>query len=164
MYKLSVIAALTALLIGCSQSGKTELQKILAEKYFRGIYGCDSSVVDNLASEDITVSYPIFQKIFNKSAIRGRVAVKRFVSHFCSVWTDARIKFHEAVAESDKVVLVWSFQARNVGSVQPGVQPRGEVERWGGITLVRFNDAGKIEAEIGEESNPGPVGRVSLQP
>ena len=160
MFKLYLILILTFLLSGCSGIGNTQEQKALAERYFRGIYGCDSTVVDDLAAVNITVSYPIFQKMFNKPAIRGRDSVRHFASHFCSRWNGAKIVFHEAVAESNKVVLVWSFKASNVGSIQPGAPPSGQEKSWGGITLIRFNKAGEIEAEIGEESEPGPIERI----
>ena len=160
MIKLFSIVMLMFLLNGCSRLGNKQELKTIAERYFCGIYGCDSTVVDDLAADNITISYPIFQKIFNKPAIRGRDAVKHFSSHFCSRWNEAKITFHETVAESSKVVLIWSFKARNVGALQPDVPPTGEVKSSGGITLIRFNKAGKIEAEIGEESEPGPIERI----
>lgn len=161
MFRFYLIGMIMVLIIGCDQTGKIEQQKTIAEKYFRGIYGCDSTVVDELASDNITVSYPIFQKIFNKSAIRGKDAVRNLANRFCSRWSEPKVTFHEAVAESDKVMFVWSFKARNVGSIQPGVSPTGQEESWGGITFIRFNKDGKIEAEIGEESSPGPIGRIT---
>jgi hypothetical protein len=113
-----------------------------------------------LAGDDIVVSYPIFEKLFNTSAIRGREAVKDFATGFCERWEGARVTIHEAVVEKDRVVLVWSFRARNVGSAQPDVAPTNQEHSWGGITLYRFDGEGKIVAEIGEESAPGPVERV----
>jgi hypothetical protein len=44
--------------------------------------------------------------------------------------------------------------------IQSGVPPTGQKKSWGGITLIRFNEAGKIEAEIGEESEPGSIERM----
>jgi hypothetical protein len=40
------------------------------------------------------------------------------------------------------------------------VTPTNEEHSWGGITLYRFDEEGKIVAEIGEESAPGPLERV----
>ena len=152
--------AIIILLSGCKATDNTQQQKTLAEKYFRGVYGSDSTVVDELCTDDIVVSYPIIQQLFNKPAIRGRDAVRHFASGFSNRWSDTKIKFHEAIAESNKVVLVWSFQGRNIGSPSPDVQPTEKVKSWGGITLIRFNKAGKIVAEIGEESEPGPFERL----
>jgi ketosteroid isomerase-like protein len=130
----------------------------VAKRYFRGVYGCDSAVVDDLASDDIVVSYPVFETLFGKPALRGREAVRAFAVRFCGKWGDPHIEFHEAVSEGDRVVLLWSFRARDTGSTPPGQE-----HRWGGLTLFRFDQAGKVEAEVGEESEPGPMGRLGGQ-
>ena len=134
--------------------------KTLAERYFRGVYSCDLSVIDELASEDIVVSYPIFEKILNKHSIQGRLAVRDFNAGFCKRWTDMHITIHESIAENNQAVLIWSYRAKNIGSAIQGQEPSNKEESWGGITLIRFNKAGKISAEIGEESAPGPFARI----
>ena len=161
MSKLYLVVIILLLLPGCNRHENGQEQKALAEQYIRGVYECDSTIVDNLAADSIVISYPIFEKLFNTPAIRGKDAVRNFVGHFCSRWKEQKYTFHEAIAESGKVVLVWSFKARYVGPQQPGGPPANQVQKWGGITLIRFNEAGKIEAEIGEESDPGPYGRVA---
>lgn len=163
MSKLYLLALFLLLLNGCGRHENGQEQKKLAEQYIRGVYGCDSTVVDNLAADSIIISYPIFEKLFNTPAIKGKDAVRHFVSHFCNSWKEPRYTFHEAIAESGKVVLVWSFKARYVGPPQPGVPPTNQEKSWGGITFIRFNDAGKIAAEIGEESDPGPYERVKQE-
>jgi ketosteroid isomerase-like protein len=127
----------------------------LAERYFRGVYGCDAAVVDDLASDDIVVTYPVFATIFGKPALRGREAVKAFALRFCQKWTGAHIELHDAISDADRVVLLWSFSARDTAS-----EPPGQEHSWGGITLLRFDQHGKVVAEIGEESEPGPMGRL----
>lgn len=134
--------------------------KAVAERYFKAIYRCQLSVIDELAGRDIVISYPIFQTVYHTPAIRGREAVKRFASSFCSKWADAQFAIDEAVEEGNRVAIVWSFQARNVGEIQPGVQPDDQLHTWGGISLLRFDSAGKIVEEIGEESEPGPAARL----
>ena len=59
-----------------------------AERFFRGIFGCNPSVVDDQATEDVAISYPIFAKLFNAPVIRGRKAVKGFATGFFSRWTN----------------------------------------------------------------------------
>ena len=159
----SMVAALL-MLSGCvSQSGHvvtmTE-RKASAERFFRGVYGCDPPAVDDLAADDIVVSYPNFETIFGMSAIRGREAVKKFANGFCQRWADAQITIHEAIGDGKTVVLLWSFRGRNVGSRPDGPPATNQEHSWGGITLFRFDKDGKIVAEIGEESDPGPVHRV----
>jgi SnoaL-like domain len=128
----------------------------IAERYFRGVYGCNPAVVEELASPDIVVTYPIFQSLFGKPALRGRDAVEAFAEHFCRKWANPEVVLHDTVSDEQRVVLVWSFSARDTEAA-PG-EPASE---WGGISLFRFDAEGQIIAEIGEESAPGPIGRLS---
>jgi hypothetical protein len=52
-----------------------EERKTQAERFSRGIYGGDPSVVDDLAAKDLVASYPIFESLFGTPAIRGRAAL-----------------------------------------------------------------------------------------
>jgi uncharacterized protein (TIGR02246 family) len=131
------------------------------ERFMRGVYGCDPSVVDALAADSVVLSYPIFEQLYHTPALRGRPAVRSFAEGFCSRWKEGRLTVHESLADGDNVVLVWSFRARFVGSESPGGPAAGEEQAWGGITFYRFDDSGKITAEIGEESTPGPMARVA---
>ena len=137
-------------------------RKALAETFFRGVFGGDSSVVDELSAEDVVVSYPMFAELFDTPVLRGRQEVREFAIGFAGRWVDANITIHESLAEADNVVLVWSFQARNVGSTRADQSPTGQVHSWGGISLFRFDGTGRIVAEIGEESTPGPFRRAGL--
>lgn len=132
----------------------------LAKEWFQGIYGSDSKVVDRLAADDVFVTYPIFKTLFNTSVVRGKQAVKKFAIGFGEIWKETEIQYHETIIQGNQVVLVWSFKGRNVASISEGVKPTNEIHSWGGITLIRFNKNGMIEAEIGEESEPGPIGRL----
>jgi hypothetical protein len=133
----------------------------IARRWFRGVYESDPTVVSELAAKDIVISYPIFQKLFGKPALRGKEAAKGFASGFSQRWTETEVTFHETVVKDSQVFLVWSFKGRNVGCVRDDTEPTREIHEWGGITLIRFNDEGKIVAEIGEESEPGPMGRLN---
>lgn len=161
----TIVAVLSTLsvLIGCSTSddASTTERKVQAERFFRGIYGCNSSVVNELAADSVETSYPIFAELYGTPAFRGQEAVRGFAERFCSRWKEAQFTFHESLVEGDNVVLVWSFRARFVGSESPMGPAPGEEQEWGGITLFRFDDSGKIVAEIGEESVPGPMARVA---
>lgn len=135
-------------------------RKALAERFFRGIYGGDPSVVDDLAADDIEISYPIFQSILGKPTLRGRQAVREFARGFGRRWSDSQISIEEAVEAGDRVVLRWSYRARNVGSRPGGPPPTHRLHRWTGITMYRFDGTGRIVSEVGEESEPVPVERV----
>jgi len=154
---------LLVLLVNACSNTSADMEaerKAQAERFFRGVYGGDPSVVDDLAGDEIAATYPIFEKLFNTPVIKGREAVKKFATGFATRWTDAQITIHEAIAEDDRVVLLWSFRARNISTVQEDGQPTIQERSWGGITLIRFNESGKIVAEIGEESEPGPFKRL----
>ena len=131
-----------------------ETNRNKAERYFRAVYEGKTSEVEVLADVEIISSYPIFKKLFNTNSIRGLEAVKKFASGFSSRWLGTQITIHEAVVDGNSVVLIWGFQGRNESTNQQ--------HSWGGITLFRFNAAGKIVAEIGEESEPGPIERVLI--
>jgi hypothetical protein len=162
MQNFSLIIVLLVSLNGCTNGvPDVKAERVaLAERWFRGVYGSDPTVVDDLGSDDIVVSYPIFETLFAVPAIRGRDAVKGFATGFCSRWADTEVTFHETVVEGDRVILIWSFQGRNVGSARKDRPPTNQVHNWGGITLVRFDGAGKIVEEVGEESEPGPFKRL----
>jgi len=134
---------------------------MLAEQFFRGVYGGNPEVIDELAAEDVVLSYPVFEKVLGKPTIEGRDAAKAFATRFGKKWADPRITVDETVSDGDRVVLVWSFRARDIGSVQDGQSASGREHSWGGISLFRFNDTGKILVEIGEESEPGPFQRLT---
>jgi ketosteroid isomerase-like protein len=162
--------AINILLVGCcalaiisscnSKQPNAEQRKEMAEQLFRSIYGGDPSSIDNLVSDDIVSSYPIFEQIFGTKAINGRKALKGFAEGFNERWDDAQVTIHEAIAENKSVVLVWSFSAKRMKTAQDSSVVAGQQYSWGGITLFHFNDEGKIRAEIGEESSPGPFERI----
>lgn len=124
----------------------------LAKHFFVDVYQGRPAVVDELAADDIVATYPIFTRIFDTPVLRGREAYKRHAVNFSQTWKNGEVVIHDELVEGNTVVLVWSFQANLAAT--------GEPSRWGGITLIRFDDAGKVVAEIGEESDPGPQARL----
>lgn len=141
--------------------GSTMNYKSLAMKWFEGVYGSNPSVVDELAAENVIVSYPIFQKLYGRPIVSGKEAVRDFAVGFGRSWVETEVTFHETVVQDNQVVLIWSFKGRNVGSPSEDIKPTNKIQSWGGITLIRFNPEGRIVAEIGEESEPGPIERLS---
>lgn len=148
--------------LGDTLAAPTGNHAAVAEHFIRGLYGCDPSVVDELASEEITVSYPIFSKIWGTSALRGREAVRALAKNFCEHWADGEITIHDTVSEGNRVVLLWSFSGRNVGPLG-GNPPTQKEHSWGGISMFRFDDEGRIIEELGEESDPGPFERLATE-
>lgn len=99
-------------------------------------------------------------KLFDTPTLQGREAHIQHALNFSNTWNNAKVTIHEAIAEGDKVVLIWSFRAIRVTSdPTPGASLKEE-HRWGGFTLLRFDNTGEVILEVGEESEPGPQERL----
>ena len=157
-----LIIILALVLISACQQGKSTHQehKNLAEQLLRSVYVGDTARINDMVSDDIVSTYPVFSQLFGTSALRGREAYEKFAMGFSERWNDAKIIFQEAIAEDTSVVLVWSFIATRMTTTPDSSFVAGREYSWGGITLFHFNESGKITAEIGEESSPGPIGRL----
>ncbi|MGB0714903.1 MAG: nuclear transport factor 2 family protein [Phycisphaerae bacterium] len=143
----------------------TRQSATIAEQYFRAVYSGDVELVEELTADDVVVSYPVFQRVFNKPALEGRQDVAAFSRRFSSRWADREITIHDTLTDGDDVAIIWSFRARptDTDGLQSGGSPYDDdkgLRDWGGISIVRLNSAGKIVAEFGEESEPGPMGRM----
>ncbi|MBZ0328300.1 MAG: ester cyclase [Altibacter sp.] len=162
VFKVLLVGLCTISMFCACESKQTESEqhKDMAKQLFRSIYGGDPSLIDNLVSDDVISSYPIFEQLFGTKAINGRESLKNFATGFGERWNDANVTFHEAIAENKRVVLVWSFSATRVKTEQDSSVVAGKQYNWGGITIFHFNEDGKIIAEIGEESSPGPFERI----
>ncbi|MBD3298980.1 MAG: hypothetical protein GF341_10015 [candidate division Zixibacteria bacterium] len=134
---------------------------VIARRWFRGVYGDNPAVVDQLGADNVVVSYPIFEKLFNQPVIRGKANVQKFAAGFSERWDDTQVTFHDVIGQGNRVALVWSVTGRQVATVDGGPPATTEMQSWGGMTLIRFNADGKIVEEVGEESAPGPYGRIA---
>jgi hypothetical protein len=159
----SLIAAMVLLLGGCVKPNlnQSTVPVPTAQRFFSGIYACDPSVVDALADDSVRISYPIFSAIFGKPVLKGKSEVKAFATRFCSRWRNPVVRFDESFGSQDRVVLVWSFTAQSSGEGSDESVSADSVHSWGGISVIRFNSVGKIVEELGEESTPGPYGRLA---
>lgn len=159
--QLSIFFLCTCLLSGCNETNNTsEERKIRAEELFRSVYGGDPSQIDSLVTDNVISTYPIFERLFDEKAIRGRDSYKDFSIGFSERWNQAHVTINEAIAEDNNVVLVWTFKAKKIGTTPDSSYVDGQQYSWGGITLFQFDESGKITAEIGEESSPGPFERI----
>lgn len=131
-----------------------------AVRFFHAVFGGRPSDIDELAGDDVVVTYPIFQRLLSKPTVRGREELIAFATRFSTTWTDARITVEETIAQGNSVVLMWTFTARNTGPGATGDPPSNKEASWGGLSLYRFDEHGKITTEIGEESFPGPAARL----
>ena len=142
------------LLIGCAASpqGPNAANKAAAERFLPNVYGGDGSAIDELAAADIVVSYPAF-------TVQGTEALREVSRSFAARCPELLTTIHESVAEGDLVVLVWSAEGRCVGP--EGVDSQAAQLTLGGISVYQFDADGRIVREVGEDSMPGPYGRLS---
>ena len=84
IFKILLVGfSIISMLCACnSEQTDTEQHIDMAEQLFRSIYGGDPSLIDNLVSDDIVSSYPIFEQLFGTKAIRGRESLKNFAIGF----------------------------------------------------------------------------------
>lgn len=143
------------LFAGCSDQGSANEET--AQRFFRAVYGCSGESLDSLASPDVRMSYPIFEERLGTSVLEGREAVKEFSSGFCQRWSDPEVAIDKVVSGPGVVALVWSYSA--VSAVDAGPAPTRSA--WGGISVFELDAQGRVAAEYGEESTPGPTARMA---
>jgi len=158
---LYVCLILIAPVISLSYSDKsnqqgTELKKEHAKQFFRNVYAGDSSVLEELIDDNFVSTYPAYKELFNKPGFKGKKEFIDFSNGFKQRWKEGEIVFHEIIAEDNRVVLLWSFSAKRTSSTNPMDVNAAQKFTWGGITMIYFNQSGKIIAEVGLENDPGP--------
>lgn len=153
----SVCGVLAVLFVAgsCTEPGASEPET--AERFFRAVYGCTGETLDSLASAGVRMSYPIFAERLGMPVLEGRDAVQQFSAGFCQRWRDPEVVIHEVVSDPGRVVLVWSYSAL-AEAAPDSAQTRAS---WGGISVFEFDAHGRVVAEYGEESTPGPEARMS---
>lgn len=149
-------------IVACSQSGPVPQADLpgIAESFFDAVYGCAPERLTKLASPDVSISYPIFSTLYGTPVIRGLEAVAEFSGNFCRRWSDGVLSIDEAIVEGNRAVLVWSFSATDRMASDSSVARQS----WGGISVFRFDEDGRVVEEFGEESTPGPTARRAGPP
>ena len=135
---------------------KLEKNKAIARR-FSQVWGTgDLEIVDELASPELTVRFPVFPH-----GIKGIPAFKEMLTRLRSAFVNADIQIEDEIAEGDKVVLRWSFSATHQGEFTPGIRPTGKRLKWTGISIYRIVD-GKVVEERGEENYLGILRQLGL--
>lgn len=128
-----------------------------AERFFRGVYDGKPEVIDELASEKTVISYPIFEQLYGKVALRGKDDIRVLCTNFARKWVDRKLTIRDAIVDANKVVLIWGFQASFVSNED--AKP-SEPVKWAGISIFKLDSSGKIEKEYGLESQPGQFSQL----
>ena len=133
-----------------------EKNKAIARRYNQIWSKGDLSIIDELASPEITVYYPALPQ-----AIKGITALKEYFRRFPSLYGDGDIKVEEEIAEGDKVVLRFSFSFTHLGGL--GIPATGKRLKWTGISIYRIV-GGKVVDERGEEDYLGAFRELGVIP
>ncbi len=147
------LAYFAVVVMGLSCAEPASNPEETVQRFFRAVYGCTGESLDSLAHADVRMSYPIFAERLGTPVLRGRTAVHEFSAGFCQRWSDPEVTIHEVIADPGRVVLVWSYSA-----IHEGDSARSS---WGGISVFEMDDLGRVVAEYGEESTPGPFLRMA---
>jgi predicted ester cyclase len=133
-----------------------EKNKAIARRYNQIWSKGDLSIIDELASPEITVYFPAMPKV-----IKGIEALKEYFRRYPSLFGDGDIKVEEEIAEGDKVVLRWSFSFTHLGAL--GIPATGKRLKWTGISIYHIV-GGKVVDERGEEDYYGAFRDLGLLP
>jgi predicted ester cyclase len=133
-----------------------EKNKAIARRYNQIWSKGDLSIIDELASPEITVYFPAMPKV-----IKGIAALKEYFKRYPSLFGDGDIKVEEEIAEGDKVVLRWSFSFTHLGAL--GIPATGKRLKWTGISIYHIV-GGKVVDERGEEDYYGAFRDLGLLP
>jgi predicted ester cyclase len=133
-----------------------EKNKAIARRYNQIWSKGDLSIIDELASPEITVYFPAMPKV-----IKGIAALKEYFRRYPSLFGDGDIKVEEEIAEGDKVVLRWSFSFTHLGAL--GIPATGKRLKWTGISIYHIV-GGKVVEERGEEDYYGAFRDLGLLP
>jgi len=99
-------------------------------------------IVDELASPEILVSYPL-----PPEPLRGAEAFKAFLTEWIGGLPDASVTVDDMVAEGDKVACRWTMRGTQEGPLF-GFPPTGRSVQFSGFTFYRIA-GGKVVEESG---------------
>jgi steroid delta-isomerase-like uncharacterized protein len=121
-----------------------EKNKAIA-RHFSQLWGKgELDIIDELASPDFSVYYPLFLHPIN-----GMAAYKQHLTKYHSTFGDTDVQIEEEIAEGDKVVLRVTFSAIHQADWR-GIPATGKRYKWTGIIIYHIVD-GKVVEERGEE-------------
>lgn len=134
-----------------------EKNKAIARRFIQVWGKGELDIIDELASPELSVSYPSFPQPIN-----GIAAFKQYLTEFRSAFGDTDLQIEEEIAEGDKVVLRWKFSATHQAEYR-GIRPTGKRMKWTGMAVYRIVD-GKVVEERGEEDYLTILRQLGLVP
>ena len=114
-----------------------DTNKTVARRYLEDFWnGDDAAVIEELAVDDV-IGHPV-----SGQTLQGRDLLKQRHGALRQVYGDPHFAVEDLIAESDKVLVRWSFTGKHIGPIM-GAAPTGEQISVGGMNLLQFVD-GKI--------------------
>jgi steroid delta-isomerase-like uncharacterized protein len=114
-------------------------------------------IIDELASPDLMVSYPLML-----APAHGSAAFKDFIRGLRVGVPDVELEVHEAIAEGDKVASSWTMRGTHSGELN-GIPPTGKTVVLKGMSISRLVN-GKVVEEYGQEDALGFLQRLGVIP
>jgi steroid delta-isomerase-like uncharacterized protein len=133
--------------------------KDIAQEFCEQTWGKGNlAVVDELASSDFKVYYPIL------SGTLDREGFKSWVADTHTGFPDLQFTITDAIAEGDKVAISWTAQGTHKGEIKLlNLPPTQKSVSWTGIIIYRIAE-GKVVEERGEENALGLLQQLGLMP
>ena len=139
----------------------TEENKSIARRFCEETWGKGNlAIVDELASIDLTVIYPIFPE-----PVKDREKFKSWVANIHAAFPDLQFTIEDIIGEGDKVAISWNAQGTHKGElIPPGIAATNKTATWSGIIIYQIAD-GKVVQEKGHEDALGmlhQIGAIAL--
>jgi steroid delta-isomerase-like uncharacterized protein len=126
---------------------QSDKNKTIARRFIQAWNAGGESIVETLASPDITVFYSHFPQ-----PVHGAEAFKAILRQTHTSFPDLQISVQEVIEEGEQVVVFWSYQGTHQHGEVFGYSPTGKQVRVSGITRFRI-DSGKVAEESGLVDN-----------
>lgn len=130
----------------------------LARRFIQAWNAGQRQVVDELAAEDLTVSYTHFPEPFH-----GPEAFKEMLAQTHRSFPDLTIQVNEIVAGEDQAVVHWTYRGTFQDGEMFGVEASGQSVEVEGMTRYHIAE-GKIQREHGIVDNAGLMMQLGAMP
>lgn len=130
----------------------------LARRFMQAWNAGHLQVVDELAADDLTVSYTHFPE-----PLQGPEPFKEMLSQTHRYFPDLTITIDEVVADGDQAVVHWRYRGTFEQGEMFGVEASGQSVEVAGMTRYHIAD-GKIQREQGIVDNFGLMMQLGAVP
>ncbi|GAA6624224.1 ester cyclase [Scytonema sp. NUACC26] len=137
----------------------TQQNKEIAREFCYQTWGKGNlAVVDELASSDFKVYYPILPETLDREGF------KVWVADTHTGLPDLEFTITDAIAEGEKVAITWTARGTHKGEIKLlNLPPTFKSVSWGGISIYRIVE-GKVIEEQGQEDVLGVFQQLGLIP